>query len=307
MLFRRNGCRRAAYLVVVTFWERKGDFGMRLGTAGRGCRVIFGALLLVLSAPWTAGAQQDPEGLWRQASLYRDAWGVPHVQGRTVRGMAFAFGYAQAEDHLETMLLAYRYANGRAAEVLGEAFAASDQFSRKLGHRVLAEAALANADAVTRDLCAGFALGVNAWMLDHPGEGPAWAEPVQPRDVLSLWHSYLMSFAPFDLPGAYRQPPAAMSGNAWAVAPRRMEKNKTALVFAAHQFHDGPFRWYEGHLACEDLDVAGATLMGLPVILQGHNRNVAWAFTPNAADWADMFEERLPGGGGDAGATDIVS
>ncbi|MFO7975486.1 MAG: penicillin acylase family protein, partial [Candidatus Hydrogenedentota bacterium] len=38
----------------------------------------------------------------------RDSWGVPHVYADTPRALAFAFGYAQAEDRLETVMRAYR-------------------------------------------------------------------------------------------------------------------------------------------------------------------------------------------------------
>ena len=82
-------------------------------------------LLFVLAFGASAQNQDayDPNLLWSQATLYRDEWGVPHVYAETPRALAFAFGYAQAEDHLEAMLLSYRVANGRAAAVLGEAYA----------------------------------------------------------------------------------------------------------------------------------------------------------------------------------------
>jgi len=91
--------------------------------------------------------------MWLDATLYRDEWGVPHVYARDPRALAFAFGYAQAEDHLEPMLFAYRVANGRAAEIAGEPYANSDAFSISMGHARLAVAALDVVDPVTRDLC----------------------------------------------------------------------------------------------------------------------------------------------------------
>ncbi len=259
-------------------------------------RIIF-ALLAAAAFTNVAAAQPDafdPEDLWSQATLYRDEWGVPHVYAQSVKALAFAFGYAQAEDHLEPMLLAYRVAKGRAAEVLGEGWAESDEFSIRVGHTRLAQRALAAADPVTADLCAGFALGVNAWIVEHPDGIPPWVEGVQAQDVLALWHAYLTSHAPFDLPGIWSRQPAAHTGNAWAVAPQRTEDGKALLVINPHQHHDGPFRWYEAHLALDDMDIAGATLFGLPVILQGHNPVLGWALTPNQVDFADVFEERIP-------------
>ena len=163
-------------------------------------RMIAGCLAGLGLVCGVAGGQTPPVApgpLWEQATVYRDEWGVPHVFARNAGAMAFAFGYAQAEDHLAEMLLAYRYANGRAAEVLGEAAAASDAFAIKMGHGVLARQAYGNADAITLALCDGFALGVNQWILDHPGAAPEWAEGVEGPDVLALFHAFLMSHAPY--------------------------------------------------------------------------------------------------------------
>lgn len=231
----------------------------------------------------------DPGGLWAEATLYRDEWGVPHVYAENPAAMAFAFGYAQAADHWRTLLLAYRTAAGRAAEIMGEPYADWDAFAHRMQHRDLALRALDAADPLTAALCGGFAQGVNAWLAEHAARLPAWAEAVHAADVLAFWHAVIMSQAPFDLPGAYHPPRAMESGSAWAVAGSRTETGEAMLVFNPHHHHDGPYRWYEAHLAVGNYDMAGATLIGLPVILQGHNPNLGWALTPNDPDSADMF------------------
>ena len=158
------------------------------------------AILLVASAA-VAQDGSDPDSLWTQATLYRDEWGSPHIFADNYRSMAFAFGYAHAEDHLETMLMAYRVANGRAAEVWGRRAAASDEFAIRMNHAGLARRAYLDADAATRDLCEGFALGVNTWLLENIDRAPPWAEGVGPSDILAFLHYYLMSMAPLDIPG----------------------------------------------------------------------------------------------------------
>lgn len=251
-------------------------------------QTIMMLLLFLIPAAWGQGIT-DPLLFWEQATVYRDEWGVPHVYADNPMALASAFGYAQAEDHAERMLLAYRFANGRAAEVLGEAYADSDAFALQMNHAGLAQEALAAADPLTRDLCIGFAQGVNAWLAEHSAVVPEWADSVRPQDILALLHCYLMSFAPFDLPGAYRPPPAAMSGNAWVLGPPRSQTGETILVINPHTDYDGPFQWYEAHLVTHGWNVAGATLFGLPVILQGHNEVLGWALTPNQPDFADIY------------------
>lgn len=255
---------------------------------------ILAACLIVCSSAHAQPAT-EPGDLWAQARLYRDAWGVPHVYADTARGLGFAFGQAQAEDHLEDMLMSYRVANGRAAEVKGEPYAQSDEFAIRMGHARLATRALEEADEVTRELCIGFALGVNAWIYAHPDDAPEWAEGVQPQDILALWHAYLVSMAPLDLPEVYHRGPASQTGNAWAIAADRMNEGAASLVINPHQYYDIPFQWYEAHLALGDMDITGATLFGLPVIVMGHNGTLGWALTPNQPDFADVFEEDLTG------------
>src|SRR3974390_2894314 len=59
----------------------------------------------------------DP--LAAQVTIYRDNYGVPHIVGETEEAAFFGYGYAQAADHLERMMLQYRDAQGRRAEVQG--------------------------------------------------------------------------------------------------------------------------------------------------------------------------------------------
>ncbi len=268
-------------------------------------RVCTAALLVLAGALASA---QDPADdaaiLWSEATLYRDDWGVPHIYADNPRAMAFAFGYAQAEDHLVPMLLAYRLANGRASEVLGPEAEEADRLSIRLNHAGLAYNAYELADAVTRDLCEGFALGVNTWITEHPDAEPAWKDGVQPADVLALLHRYLLGQAPFDYPGAPHLARSTPSANAWAVGPALSQTREPMLVINPHADFEGAYQWYEAHLVTPDLNIYGATLFGLPVIVQGHNALLGWALAPNAPDIADVFVEYgEPGTPGDPNST----
>jgi acyl-homoserine lactone acylase PvdQ len=64
-------------------------------------RLILAFLCIVPSA-WSA----DP--LARLVTIYRDNFGVPHIIGETEKAAFFGYGYAQAQDHLERMMLQYR-------------------------------------------------------------------------------------------------------------------------------------------------------------------------------------------------------
>lgn len=264
----------------------------RRATRGRAYALALGTAL-GLAGLATAQAGNDSAALWEGATLYRDAYGTPHIQAETVRGMAFAFGYAQAEDHLEPMLMAYRMALGRASAAGGESFARDDAFALKIANAEVASDAMQTADPLTRDLCEGFARGINAWILENRDRAPAWAEGVQPKDVLAWWHYLMVVSAPFDLPGVYHPEPPLKRANAWALAPGNTVEGAAILAMAPHQHYNGPYRWYEAHLMIGDLNWAGATIFGLPVLMMGHNEHLGWALTPNGADTADFFREEL--------------
>ena len=262
---------------------------------------VWAGRLAVMAGLWCAGLPASAQpvaggaSFWNEATLYRDEFGTPHIEAGSIRAMASAFGYAQAEDHLEPMLMAYRVAVGRAAEVGGEAFAESDAFAIKIGNAEQSAIALGQADPVTLDLCEGFALGINAWILEHQDRVPAWAEGVQPKDVLAWWHYLMVAQAPFDLPGVYHPKPPLERANAWALAPGKTLEGSTLLVMNPHEYYGSPYRWYEAHLMAGPMNLAGATLFGVPVLMMGHNENTGWALTPNLADTADFFLEHIGG------------
>ena len=57
-----------------------------------------------------------------------------------------------------------------------------------------------------------------------------------------------------------------------------------------------PGLWYLAHLAAPDLAVAGATIPGVPFVVLGRNRDVAWGFTNTGSDTQDLFIERVVDG-----------
>src|SRR2546425_4778413 len=88
-----------------------------------GGRIITFRLLLsyaaVVLGALAFGASATPDPLAAKVSIYRDDFGVPHIVGETEEATFFGYGYAQAQDHLEPMMLQYRDAQGRRTEVLG--------------------------------------------------------------------------------------------------------------------------------------------------------------------------------------------
>ncbi|UCF18176.1 MAG: penicillin acylase family protein [Gemmatimonadota bacterium] len=94
--------------------------------------------------------------------------------------------------------------------------------------------------------------------------------------------------------GAGSQERPRLGSNNWAVAPSRTESGFALLAGDPHLKLTLPAIWYEAHLVVPDeLDVYGATIPSVPLILIGFNRDVAWSFTNTGADVIDYYEEEL--------------
>ncbi len=85
--------------------------------------------------------------------------------------------------------------------------------------------------------------------------------------------------------------------NAWAVSPERSATGAALLASDPHLRPQMPSIWYEAHLCGAGLNVVGATMPGVPVVLIGHNERIAWGITASMVDTQDLFVERVQGDG----------
>ena len=81
--------------------------------------------------------------------------------------------------------------------------------------------------------------------------------------------------------------------NSWTVAGARSATGKPILANDPHLGLTVPSVWYFVHLSWPGRDIVGATFPGMPVVVLGHNGQVAWGFTNTGADTQDLFIEKL--------------
>ncbi len=82
--------------------------------------------------------------------------------------------------------------------------------------------------------------------------------------------------------------------NNWVVAPEKMETGHAALCNDPHLIINAPNVWYENHLVTADgYANTGVSMPGVPMILIGHNANIAWGITLSYADIQDTFIEQF--------------
>ena len=88
------------------------------------------------------------------------------------------------------------------------------------------------------------------------------------------------------------------ASNNWVVSGARTRSGKPLLANDPHLRLGAPAIWYLAHLALEQpgagvVNVVGATLPGLPLVVLGRSDTLAWGFTNTGPDVQDLFIERI--------------
>ncbi|MFC4640527.1 penicillin acylase family protein [Deinococcus hohokamensis] len=173
---------------------------------GRGLALLAALVGLALAgAAWWLRASSSPQltgtvtlsGLQGPVTVTRDAWGVPHIRASTDEDAVYALGFVHWQDRAWQMDFQRRVAQGRLAEVLGEAALPQDRFLRTWGFQRAALSGLPALSARSRQLIRAYTAGVNAGM----GQGKVALEfrilgytPEPWQDVDSLSWSKLMAY-----------------------------------------------------------------------------------------------------------------
>ncbi len=116
--------------------------------------------------------------------------------------------------------------------------------------------------------------------LREPDDGGGWS---------ALYAALATSLPPFGAEGG--------ASNGWAVAPGRSRSGAPLLANDPHLRLQAPGLWYLVRLRFPGLEITGATLPPLGVVVIGRNRDIAWGFTATGADTQDLFLEELDAAG----------
>ena len=107
-------------------------------------------------------------GLIDSVAIYRDRWGIPHVQAENEHDLFFAQGFATAQDRLWQMDYDRRRAQGRWAEIAGPDGVDQDRLLRAAGMGRTASLDYEAAGAEARAMVDAYTAGVNAFMDTSP-------------------------------------------------------------------------------------------------------------------------------------------
>ena len=234
------------------------------------------------------------------ATIHRDRFGVPHIEGPRDADAAFGLGFAHAEDDFATIQRAFLEARGRLATLDGLRAAQSDYLVQLLGiWDVIAAKYRTDLSDETRALLDGYAAGVNLYAAQHRGQVLPGFEPVRGEDVVALFMLRLPFFYGLDdqlralLAGGVDKIAPDLSRNrslAVAVAPSRSADGATRLLVSPQGPFGGQLSWYEAQVTSgEGWNIAGGTIPGSPVMLAGAGPNFGWGISPNHPDLADVY------------------
>jgi acyl-homoserine-lactone acylase len=100
--------------------------------------------------------------------------------------------------------------------------------------------------------------------------------------------------SPFDVEALNLPTPSAIGSNAYGIGANGSQTDYGILLGNPHFPWQGPERWYVQHLKVTgEYDVMGAALHGVPLILLGFNKDVAWSHTVSTAQRFSFFELEL--------------
>ncbi|MFI9203475.1 penicillin acylase family protein [Streptomyces sp. NPDC053048] len=90
-----------------------------------------------------------------------------------------------------------------------------------------------------------------------------------------------------------------IGSNSWVVSGQYTTTGKPLLANDPHLAPQMPSLWYQMGLHCNrtsaqcPFDVAGYTFSGMPGVVIGHNKDIAWGMTNLGADVSDLFLEKV--------------
>ena len=133
-----------------------------LGIAALALLAFFGAWWALHRSLPRIDGEVAASGVGAAATLERDARGRPTITGRSRTDLAFATGYAHAQDRFFQMDLSRRFAAGELSELFGTLALKQDTRTRRFGFRAVARRVIESAPPAEREVVEAYTRGVNA-------------------------------------------------------------------------------------------------------------------------------------------------
>jgi acyl-homoserine-lactone acylase len=251
----------------------------------------------------------DHQELARAVTIYRDKYGMPHIDGKTDEAVLFGFGYCQAEDFFWQIEDSYMMGLGRYAELYGKSVLPKDIRNRAFEIPQRSKEDFDKLDPQLRQLGTAFVAGINFYLETHPRTKPRLLKRFEPWYPLAFARAAIlelvgghMNVPGGDLPTSYGEKKiqeevrAATGSNAWAISGSKTRSGKAMLLINPHQPYYGFGQFYEAHMRSgEGWNFTGGAFFGTPIPALGHNEYCGWGFTTNepnvGSSWRETFDD----------------
>ncbi len=250
----------------------------------------------------------DPHALAKSVTIYRDDYGMPHIDGPNDKSVLFGFGYCQAEDYFWQIEDSYVMGLGRYCELYGRQFLSKDMRNRAFEIPQRSKEDYDKLEPLPREAGAAFAAGINYFLETHPATRPRLLARIEPWYLLAFARAATlelvgghMHVSADKIPSNYHEQKldaearSSTGSNAWAIAGSKTRSGKAMLFINPHQPYYGFGQFYEAHLRSGDgWNFSGASFFGTPVPVLGHNEHCGWGLTTNepnvGSSWRETFD-----------------
>ncbi|MCG6926692.1 MAG: penicillin acylase family protein [Acidobacteria bacterium] len=124
------------------------------------------------------------------------------------------------------------------------------------------------------------------------GHGPTPKTIAQPR-VLPLAREYLHRIRADPVLRRHLDRANRPGSNQWAISGRHTTSGRPLFANDPHLALGTPSTFYPIHLTAGAFDVMGSGFAGVPFVIVGQNRDIAWGSTVNPMDVTDVYAEQL--------------
>ncbi len=129
----------------------------------------------------------------------------------------------------------------------------------------------------------------------YPDDGPVTLGSLSPGSpALAPLRSLTLGRAALDQLANRLPPPSAprSASNSWVLSAEHTDTGGPILANDPHLGFRAPNMWYLARITAPGLEIAGATVPGVPFHILGHNGHIAWGLTNTMSDTEDLFAER---------------
>ena len=246
-----------------------------------------------------------------KATITRDIWGVPHIEGKRDSDVAFGLAYAHAEDDIKNFISSLSLYRAEMGIKEGFNGAITDYLIKVLSVREqVVERYQKDLSLEVRQVIEAYVHGLNYWAALNPDNPYIKEFPITKEDIVvgfslqNLFFSGVVSAIEKlqkdkelnkkkiakSRSNLFGWEELVLGSNAFSANPKKTGDGSTRLMINSHQPLEGPVAWYEAHVKSEQgWNMMGGVFPGSPFILVGFNENLGWGFTVNKPDLSDAY------------------